>query len=324
MRLHTSIALIAALVAVAGCGGGSTTGPVPTDTSDLALVQGKLATRDGSTQTLDGVVVTCLQTGESVTTGHDGAFRMHVPLDQDIHLAFDDPRWASGGPHHQGTNDHRDPIQDGTDIDGDGVRLSPFPHDWCEVEVHLEDGAILECHVRWGTDERAPREGEHHLARDPFCGELDAVGEVEFRTEDGCLYVEVEIGGFSSAASLDIHLVDPTGEEAYLATMDVDATGVGHLEWSWCEGDPLPFDATTPVDLVGYGVVVYDEVGDVVFRGHLPHHHDDAIDHHHCGWEGDVSGPHHGWVDEDDDHHHGGPGGGPGPCCSGGGPRQGQ
>ena len=49
--------------------------------------------------------------------------------------------------------------------------------------------------------------------------------------------------------------------------------------------------------MAGYAIVVYDEAGDVVFRGHLPHRHADEEGHHR-----------HGWADGGNGHEHGGPG----------------
>jgi len=307
MSKFLCITVAFALFGAAACGGGSTGG----DPADFVTVQGKLETRDGTADALDGVLVTCVETGATDMTDGVGAFQMHVPRGQAFHLDFDDPRWQGSGPHHDGAGEHHDPYRDGAEIDGGGVTLRPDgPQDWCDVEVHLESGEIVECHVRWGDGQNETRDGERPLDRDPLCDEVGAFGEIEISVTDGCLAIEVEVDGFSGAASLDVYLVDMAGEEAFLGALEVDSDGVGHMELSWCEGDALPFDAASPEDLAGAAVVVYDEVGEIVFRGHLPHQHEDAEGHHH-----------HGWEDEDAGHEHGGPGdmGGPG-----GGPHRGR
>jgi len=298
MRRLVPIALCLSMLGAVACGGGATSGAPATE---LATVQGKIVTRDGSTSGLEGVGVSCPESGLGDVTDAAGTFRVDVPVGLPFHVDFHDPAWPDGVAPHDGMHDPHDPQDDDAEADGDGIAVRPVARDEpCVIEVHLQDGEVVECRVSWG-DGDGEEQGERRLDHDPLCDEQDAHAEVEITIENGCLAVEVEVQGFSGAANLDVHLVNAEGEEAYLATLVIDTDGVGHLEWSWCEGDALPFDAATPTDLAGSGVRVYDEEGTVVFDGHLPYHHgvgdggptpgdDHPMDGHHGG----DMGPHHG------------------------------
>lgn len=283
MRRLVLFALFLACAGLVGCGGGSTTAAAPTD---LVEVQGKLLTRDGTATALDGVTVSCPESGDGDVTDAAGDFRMQVPVDRPFHVDFHDPVWPDGGMPHDGMHEPHDPVADATEADGGDIALGPVrAGDTCRIEVHLQDGEVVECDVSWG-DAVGAEQGEERLDHDPYCDQLDSRGEIEVTFENGCLSVEVEVEGLSGPASYDVYLVNAAGEEAYLATLSVDGDGVGHLEGTWCEGDALPFDAATPADLAGYGVVVYDEAGEAVFRGHLPYHHAADVGDAHGGMGG--------------------------------------
>ena len=298
-----AMAVVAATsLLLAACGGASTGTLAGAGTGDLVTVQGKLESRDGATTALAGVVVTCVESGERDVTDAQGAFQLHAPMHQRFHLDFEDPAWSTDAHSHGDHGEFHDPHPDEVEADGPGVTMHPAgTEESCDVEVHLDEGDVTECYVRWTHGDERIREGERHLDRDPLCDEVDAMGEIEISLQDGCLAVEIEVDGFSGAASLDIYIEDPSGAQAYVATMEIDSAGAGHLDWSWCAGEPLPFDATAPEDLAGYGVVVYDEAGAVVFRSHLPHEHANHMGDSHHGGDPMDDGQHHG----------GGMGGGP-------------
>jgi hypothetical protein len=292
MRVIALSVLLVGLVSVFGCGGGSSGGEAG---ADLVTIQGTVLCRDGDTHMLSGIEVFCPESGDHGVTDGAGGVEVHVHPDVPFHLDFDDPMTPADGPCHGTAREGHDPMHDGAEIDGNEIAFGPVGRDeTCEVEVCLEHGEVVEFHMLRSGPRGEFQDGEQRLGHDEFCDGMDAVAEIEIEVEGDCLRVEIDVDGIAGPQDLSVYLVDREGTEAFLATLPVDADGEGHLELTWCEGDALPFGAESPEDLAGYGITVYDEAEELLFVGHLPHHHPLAGEGHHHD-------------DEDPSHHGGGP-----------------
>ena len=274
--MHRFIWLVAALLflPLGACGGGSDSGP---GVGSLSAVKGVVASRDGATDDLAGVLVTCRETGDMDVTDALGAFDLDVPEGERFHLEFEDrdapsPKERDHGKEHDEDDETEDPGADGTDIAGDEVEIEALDEDEeCEVEVDLEDGEVKEARVRRrNRDGKEERESEGKLDREEGIDEEEAEGEFEIEEGDRCAGIEIEIEGFSGPTELEVWLVNAQGAEALLGSISIALAGKGHLEVTFCGGDELPFDAASIKDLAGTKVEVYDEDANLVFQGRIP------------------------------------------------------
>ena len=96
MRSTILAALAGLACALPGCGGGGSGGG--SLGSALAL-QGLVTSRDGTTQNLGGVTITCVESGEAVTTALNGRFALDVPKGVVLHLEVDDAAGEPRGGH---------------------------------------------------------------------------------------------------------------------------------------------------------------------------------------------------------------------------------
>src|SRR5262245_9058722 len=111
-----SVPVLALALAVSGCGGGSGGGGDAVGSQVL----GHVVSRDGSSAELDGVVVSCEETGEVAVTDADGRFEMDVPSGTDFELSFEDP--VQDAEPGEDCDESDDPETDASDIDGNVVK----------------------------------------------------------------------------------------------------------------------------------------------------------------------------------------------------------
>jgi hypothetical protein len=268
-RVSSVVSLAAFALALAGCGGGSGGGG---DSVAAGQVLGQVVLRDGSSDDLGGVVVTCEETGDAAVTDADGRFALDVPPGADFEMAFDDP--AATGADGGDCDESDDPARDSADIDGNVVKGDGVDRgETCECEVVLEDGQVVECRfTREGKDgagEDDLHEGEAKLY--PSEEYAFARGELELRLgDDRCVVAEVEVGGFDAGRRFEVFVHHGEGDAALLGVLETGEGGGAHLEVSWCGDEPLPFGVPSVKELAGLLVLVLDEAGHVVFEGHLP------------------------------------------------------
>jgi hypothetical protein len=281
---------VLALVWVAACGGGG----APPATGAAAQVQGKVTSRNGLALALDGVVVSCPETGGTVVTGADGSFRVDVPADAPFRVDFDDPR-ALGVLDRFGCEPSSDPDADADDLRRDGVDIGALGSgETCDLEVALVDGAVVAFRLARDGDaagagggangrpglwegETPPAEGPREPGEAPDrCGEgwlfptlpeRPLLGQVEVTRDGDCWVVEVEVDcGFETTGTFTVEVVLADGTTTALGTVTVTTDG-GHTSFRLCPGDGERID---PEALAGAVVQVLDADGNVVLSGVIP------------------------------------------------------
>jgi hypothetical protein len=89
--LFLSVTLGAATLGLAACGGGGGGGGGPAPQVGSATLAGRVVLRDGTTSQLGGLQLTCLSTGDTVTTAPNGGFDFGLVPAGTIALRVFDP-----------------------------------------------------------------------------------------------------------------------------------------------------------------------------------------------------------------------------------------
>jgi hypothetical protein len=249
--------------------------------------------RDGSTVNLAGIVVQCVESGESDVSDGDGHFEVDAPRGEPFRLKVDDPATAgdeAGGDCTEGD----DGDFDEQDLDGDEVEIGALEDgEFCDVEITIEDGEIVCINVSKGDGEHEDGERESGEARLVGAEGTEAYGEVEVGAKGECSWMEIEVGGLAPEATYELFLVD--GDTLWpLDGLTTNAEGEGHRALESCGGDrPLPFGVASVAELAGLGILVKDALGTVVLEGTVPevgsddHHEGDDAEDGDDGEEGD-------------------------------------
>ncbi len=264
-----------------GCGGGATSGiePIYLEWS-LEL---EIASRDGGTADLAGVVVECLETGETTVSDAGGRCRLSIGAGESLlpsaTIVFTDPR--AGTPR----STKADPRED-SDADGDGLDVQGSV-----VAVVLGPGAVgpsgeSPTHpvaIEGGAGEVAvfyaapappavERSGEGTLAPSgTVAADARSGGEVEVAVFGGCSSIEVEVDGAVSAkGALEVRFTSPEGKAVLGGHAALDPEGQAHFAAKACDGEPFPFGIASVDEMKGWTIWVVDGNGQVVFAGTVP------------------------------------------------------
>ena len=265
--------LLAALAALAcllpGCGGGGSGGG---GLGSALALQGLVTSRDGATQNLGGVRITCVESGEAVTTGFNGRFALDVPKGVVLHLEVDDPAAAGDDLDGEDCTESEDGDGDGTDIAGAEVAIEPLAEDeTCGVELEIVDGKVVDSRVtkeKGGGDGR--KESGEGVLRPLEGSGLKAYGEVEVGARERCSWAELEVRGLPLGVYTAVLIAPETGATEAVGELVVEEKE-GHFAIESCNGDrPLPFGVASVSELAGYRIEIRDAVGLVVLAGEVP------------------------------------------------------
>jgi hypothetical protein len=281
----------------AACGGGGS-GSLGGSTSPT--VAGRIVSRDGSTVNLAGVVVECVESGESDVSDGDGHFEVDAPRGESFRLKVDDPVGTKGEGEGD-CSEGGDGDADEQDVKGDEVEIGALKDgEFCDVEITIENGEIVCINVSKGDgkhDDGGKRTGESRLVAPEG---QPGFGEVEVGVAGECSWMEVEVGGLLPETSYEVVLV---GEGVHwpVGPLATNAEGEAHLAIESCGGDrPLPFGVASVAELAGLTLLVTDSLGAAVLEGVVPEvgsedHHDgkdkdDGVGDGKDGDDGDGDG----------------------------------
>jgi hypothetical protein len=268
MRVVAAALVLAGSFAATGCGQGTIHSGDTTATTSFAAVHGQVVTRDGSSDGLGGLFVSCPESGSVAITSDAGAFDLQAPAGHKFTVQVTDPFVVADFPPTGGCREGQDPSADAEDVSGSKVVIeSPLaPGATCEISIEVQDGSVVESWVTWGDgDAGGDGEGEVSLA-----GPSGASGEIEVSLSGDCWRVEVEADGLSTPHVLTVALISPAGESAFAGAITVTPDGQGHLQIEGCSSYALPFGAATLKALAGWTVEVRDESNALVLVGTLP------------------------------------------------------
>ncbi len=268
MRSTLLVALAGLACALPGCGGGGSGGGLG---SALAL-QGLVTSRDGTTQNLGGVRITCAESGEAVTTAINGRFALDVPKGVVLHLEVSDPAAATDGDGDEDCTESGDGEDDGTDIAGAEVAIEPLAEDeTCGVELEIVDGKVVDIRVTKEKGGGAGRKESGEGVLRPLEGSgLEAYGEVEVGAREGCSWAELEVRGLPIGTYTAVLIAPESDASETLGTLVVKEKE-GHFAIESCNGDrPLPFGVGSVAELAGYRIELRDGLGAVLLAGTVP------------------------------------------------------
>jgi hypothetical protein len=252
-----------------GCGGGGSGGG---GLGSALALQGLVTSRDGGTQNLGGVRISCEESGDAVTTSVNGRFALDVPKGVVLHLEVDDPVAAEGGTDGEDCTESEDAGDDGTDIAGTVIEIEPLAEDeTCGVEIEIVDGKVVDIRV---TKEKGDGDGRKESGEGvllPPDGSLvEAYGEVEVGAREGCSWAELEVRGLPRGVYTAV-LIAPESDATETIGELVVEEKEGHFAIESCNGDrPLPFGVGSVSDLAGYRIEIRDAAGLVLLAGKVP------------------------------------------------------
>ncbi|MFO0934373.1 MAG: hypothetical protein U1E39_16925 [Planctomycetota bacterium] len=268
MRSTILVALAGLACVLPGCGGGGGGGGLG---GALAL-QGLVTSRNGTTQNLAGVRITCPESGDVVTTALNGRFALDVPKGVVLHLEVDDPAATPDGTDAEDCTEAGDGDDDGSDIAGAEVEIEALAEDeTCGVELEIVDGKVVDIRVTKEKGGGAGRKESGEGVLLPLEGSgLEAYGEVEVGAREGCSWAEVEVRGLPLGTYTAVLVAPDSAATETLGTLVVKEKEA-HFAVESCNGDrPLPFGAASVAELAGYRIEIRDATDTVVLEGSVP------------------------------------------------------
>lgn len=269
MRSTILAALAGLACALPGCGGGGSGGG--SLGSALAL-QGLVTSRDGTTQNLGGVTITCVESGEAVTTALNGRFALDVPKGVVLHLEVDDPAATTDDEDAEDCTESGDGEDDGSDIAGAEVAIEALGEDeTCGVELEIVDGKVVDIRVTKEKGSGAGRKESGEGVLRPLEGSgLEAYGEVEVGAREGCSWAELEVRGLPVGTYVAVLIAPEDGATETVGELVVREKEA-HFAIESCNGDrPLPFGVASVSLLAGYRIEIRDGLGAVLLAGEVP------------------------------------------------------
>jgi len=307
MRAARSIlTLLVATLLIAACGGGASTpfDAVPTASKATAFLTGEIVSVDGSTGSLDGVLLGLRETGDGVVTDLDGSFSFgEVPTgtltidiisipatsaksgedsghDDSGHHGDDDPPHhdedddglcdEEGHQHQNGECFDDDEVEDGEDADDDDLSVHRVrAREQIHIRLRLENGAIgtMEC-VR---EQNREREVEMVMARTEANDDPDMKGKLELESREDRERLKVRVERSDTGRQLELWATAPNGNQEALGTCTADGEGEARWTFDTSNGARLPFGLGSVEDLEGHRFEVRDGgTGAVMLRVNAP------------------------------------------------------